>query len=67
MIDIDIDQNKLFVTIKKLKKERGICYKHWCDKLGITKNYFSMVINGHKNLSLEKLIRLQNEVDCFMK
>ena len=56
-------QQKVGITIKELRKERGMSQETFAYESGIDRRYMSDIENGKRNISLDILERIADKLE----
>ena len=56
-------QQKVGITIKELRKEKGISQENFAYESGIDRRYMSDIENGKRNISLDILERVTDKLE----
>ena len=62
MNDMTIQQ-KVGITIRELRKEKGISQENFAYESGIDRRYMSDIENGKRNISLDILERVSDKLE----
>ena len=56
-------QQKVGITIRELRKEKGISQENFAYESGIDRRYMSDIENGKRNISLDILERVSDKLE----